>query len=1212
MATPTPPAQASIEIRTSDGQVLWTQWDADKRRHVVHCDLCGKQVTLTKHGHAHAFLNEHRGSDSCTQSQRKAQHRREREAASAARRALFQPENIEQRPGGTTQAQLRAAPDPGPCESSSAAQNYQPLNASVPATPHFQPMPESHFPTATTSLVDEPSESTRRLSGDDQPDELTFAFGDLHASSPAPEVPSGMDHDLGRGQPPPTSMPSPLADMPPLPMGMPPLLTDVPLLPMGMPPLPTSMPPLPTGMRPPPAAAKDAGTSRQSRSTENGFACKGVLIQWKAGSVWDTYPYHQHALREYPWEPVSIENGEWFRLRAKDCARSTISKDGCCTACQMIPASERYRKFLDRAISASDYTPWEYLNYRQIVALCKKIVSENRLLRLKSRNADRNLSRLRGKINDHQRLVTLLANHDVKRLHHLLSVALRKGASPKALIAQIERAITGLYSDRAHFEERDIDIAFLVKALGGPRLLYALSKSHGLASVSTTNRKQKIPELLPSISIPSRQDAKTNYTSFCNPSRKPPPPRYGASNDFAGLIVMIDGVSLEERCRYLPSSNAIVGLSREDAHKVSVQVTTYEALQEVAASLRDGKISCGQEATVVAMAPYARTDHPSALPLIASPTNKSETGRELAQWLQTYCDAWQSDPNGETAQGPIWALGSDGDAAFRLAKYIFCFTHTVPEATSLGRQLRQLRGMNLATSSSGIVATCDPKHVIKRFATLIRNPRGIMVNDTLFQRSDFLAHLLDLPNMSSEDARRLLDPADKQNVPKAVRLVQELLNVKELPTAELLPARAHRHHLLSFFAEVLGYFVQPFITVSMSLSTQVCSLATYSHLLAAMWLRHGTAFMTGALYADSQAIVKNIIITTLRLQLLDDDIPFYIILEGTDRLETLFGDCRTQDHSRNFDILQLCQKLSIAAEISLIFERNPDLDRGHRRLDLKDAKGVDRVNPRSWVGDVRVGQVDVASEWARGRVNAQKLITQYLGIDAAESFNTMYTQTDCDLLRPGGTYVGVKYDPDDDRTDADESAVPSSDNNNTESPVPDEDEYDDVPIGLDIEDFLPETTDDLENDVTLASSPEDHFLLVDNKKFFKSSVVTALLTTSRARKVPLRTLRNRGVTFEDLDRGAKGNLNSTDLLDGDIVKMGDLAASLLRVRSTVCLAVVEIIGFRRGKGDDTTWISSVNVEDLEDDTDSHTVSTQVLDMFTPESAAVPTDKRTWQ
>ena len=92
----------------------------------------------------------------------------------------------------------------------------------------------------------------------------------------------------------------------------------------------------------------------------------------------------------------------------------------------------------------------------------------------------------------------------------------------------------------------------------------------------------------------------------------------------------------------------------------------------------------------MAMAPYARTEHYSALPLIASPTNKTKKDHELAQWLRTYCETWQHDPNGAAAQGHMWAIASDGDAAFHLAKYILCHTHTVPANTPLGTVLHQL------------------------------------------------------------------------------------------------------------------------------------------------------------------------------------------------------------------------------------------------------------------------------------------------------------------------------------------------------------------------------------------------------------------------------------------------------------------------------------------------------------------------------------------
>jgi hypothetical protein len=77
----------------------------------------------------------------------------------------------------------------------------------------------------------------------------------------------------------------------------------------------------------------------------------------------------------------------------------------------------------------------------------------------------------------------------------------------------------------------------------------------------------------------------------------------------------------------------------------------------------------------------------------------------------------------------------------------------------------------------------------------------------------------------------------------------------------------------------------------------VRSLATYTFLAAAVQIRQGTAYLTGPLYADSQATVKNIIFTIARIQVIDPNPSFYILLEGTDCLEGLFGDCKTQDHA---------------------------------------------------------------------------------------------------------------------------------------------------------------------------------------------------------------------------------------------------------------------------------------------------------------------------
>ena len=100
----------------------------------------------------------------------------------------------------------------------------------------------------------------------------------------------------------------------------------------------------------------------------------------------------------------------------------------------------------------------------------------------------------------------LIASQEVAGLRRLIAAALRGGHSAQAIVTLIQRSIDGLYTPRGGFSNQDLDIAFLVKAIGGQRLLYALQKSHGLASETIIQHKLQIPRLLPSIGEPTPDD----------------------------------------------------------------------------------------------------------------------------------------------------------------------------------------------------------------------------------------------------------------------------------------------------------------------------------------------------------------------------------------------------------------------------------------------------------------------------------------------------------------------------------------------------------------------------------------------------------------------------------------------------------------------------------------------------------------------------------
>ncbi|TRM56361.1 hypothetical protein BD626DRAFT_414104, partial [Schizophyllum amplum] len=641
---------------------------------------------------------------------------------------------------------------------------------------------------------------------------------------------------------------------------------------------------------------------------------------------------------------------------------------------------------------------------------------------------------------------------------------------------------------------------------------------------------------------------------------------------------------------------------------LDVHVPTPRDVDRIANALKQGTVCHGKDGTVIAIAAIADDEHYAPVPILLSPSCKKETGDELAKWLCEVVDVWEEHEYGKRLHGPIRTVASDGESSFRAARFKLCMTESLDTSEPLGELLSSLVGLNLQTGPRGLLGTCDPKHVIKRFATWLRSPTGLLVGKTTLMPGDFLRALARLPHMTEEKARHLMDPADKQNVPKAVSLIQALLEIEEKAEPPTNPAEAHRHSLVIFVAKTLGFFVRPFIDLNMDLAEQVRSHSTYTHLVSAMQLKHGLGFLTGALLADSLAIVKDEMHQIARLQLLDRKIRYFFILVGTDRLEVLFSNVRTQDHSRNFDALQLVQKLSIGAEVGAILERNPDIDPGHKRLNVSDTMGVDHVNPISVTGEVSVGSVNLRREWPGGGEDANDLLVQYLGPDARVDFKPIFKQNSGDFLRLNGKdYVGSRWTADDARSESTEvdkdSTHPSPsdpaphsialESSDSGSSV----DLEDLPEGMDIEDYL--TAEELDaNDVSPPGSRQDRlFYNVDGRKFYKASYIAAKLTPEHARKVTLRPLRARGVTVEQsLRRGDSRALNLTDNDGSSQLKTGDLVATLVHIEKTVCLAVLEVRGMTMGSAKRS--VDAIPIQDLTRTAADRvvTITGQILDL----------------
>ncbi|EKM57125.1 uncharacterized protein PHACADRAFT_51634, partial [Phanerochaete carnosa HHB-10118-sp] len=578
------------------------------------------------------------------------------------------------------------------------------------------------------------------------------------------------------------------------------------------------------------------------------------------------------------------------------------------------------------------------------------------------------------RLNDYKRFTMAVGTFDIARLKQLVAQGLKRGASAHTILDKMRDAADGLYKPRG-YTTHDAEMAYLAKALGGPRLLFMLNHSlAGLPSARTIRKHMQVPELRPSVSQPTTAEIGANITSFCGPLAVPEPlPR-------SGHTLVIDGIAQESKARYDATSNQVLGLCREHSHMLDLRVLSVEAVKAIAAALHGDSPCChyGSEATVAAMAPF-RKDHYTIIPIMVSPTCKAETAEELAEHILMILRTWHESEDGERRHGPCWSVGTDGDAKFRTAKFRALTSKTLERGTPLHAKLVWLRGLNLQVGPYDVTADADPKHIFKRFNTLLCHKDGILVLDTVINR-DVLAGHLAKQGMSSEKIVGLLDPNDPQNVPRAVQLLRSVIAIKhinlqpESSASRYRPDEEKEHRALSLLAEVYNTLLTPFITISMSLRDQFRQLIVYAHLAFYLYRKYRTAFMTSQLYHDTQHVIKSLTFNIAKQQLLEDTAPFYIIQLGQDRLEVAFADVRTQDHASNVDTLSLTRKLGTGCMISNLNLKHPSWNRGHRRLKFFENDGPDHINPASWTGDVTAGSVSLQWDWAHGYSQAVDIL----------------------------------------------------------------------------------------------------------------------------------------------------------------------------------------------------------------------------------------------
>ena len=207
------------------------------------------------------------------------------------------------------------------------------------------------------------------------------------------------------------------------------------------------------------------------------------------------------------------------------------------------------------------------------------------------------------------------------------------------------------------------------------------------------------------------------------------------------------------------------------------------------------------------------------------------------------------------------------------------------------------------------------------------------------------------------------------------------------------PTYIKAREALCIYGELSYHLIFPYICVELSLSEQLEHLSAAIHLILALYVLNDAQshFIPNPLFVDIGMMVKNTFFCVAKVKVDHPKQPFFLVLLGTDQLESLFGILHTMvGNDTNLDILQLALRITLTTEVSTILAKHPEWDRSLHRLCLPSVSrnlddvstfstSLDHIGPRAYQHPDKLhpSSLTLATSWKCGR---HSLEAKYLWI----------------------------------------------------------------------------------------------------------------------------------------------------------------------------------------------------------------------------------------
>ncbi|KDR81053.1 hypothetical protein GALMADRAFT_91766 [Galerina marginata CBS 339.88] len=554
------------------------------------------------------------------------------------------------------------------------------------------------------------------------------------------------------------------------------------------------------------------------------------------------------------------------------------------------------------------------------------------------------------------RLAIAVSRENIPRIKSLMAAAQRAGASVFSILDRIKRAAQRTYSPKG-YEEAEYQLSYLIYKIGGRAAANIAHRALGIPSIDTSKEHVATSPLISSSRFPTAAELIANVlTCFGNNSQDPTSTIAPATRRITkGMTMQVNELKIQERLRWDPTSNHILGVCREHTsdreYPLSLEFRAMHQADVLLTGLQSNKVHLATEATVI-----------GASILSVNPNEYTTKAFAISG---------------------IYNMGSDGDSCRRRALINITLIRKLNPSSPIYPLLSPLSLLNLSVGDDDITCDFDWKHVFKRFRNTDLRIKGFSVDGVAITTSVIKSHLVE-EGMSPSAADVLLAPNDRQDVILMIKLLHAIALLSPLESSSR-PLHQSSRRVLCLVGRIYFNLLTAYLDVNLSLNEQLVRLSTAAHLILAIYHTDKGEFIPVQTCFDVMCMIKNIYFSVAKTQVDDPAGSFWIILLGTDGLEKVFGQVRTMvGNDTHADQLQLTNRIDGAVQCVKILENHPEWGGQSRRLTLKPlssnpdeiSSAYDHISPKSWRGDVRVQNVVLAGCWSSGRREAEKRLQE--------------------------------------------------------------------------------------------------------------------------------------------------------------------------------------------------------------------------------------------